>query len=282
MDPCWQLAAKHTDLKALQATVDAQQSYIKTLHTTVLQMRKQLQALQSSVDALRSVAPSSKPSKPSPKPCLRPQAPQRSTSKPSSANATSIGMSTIELNLIDALRQAPAPPRARSVSPTTRARFRKNGVCVRCGGKGHWVASCPFQPYQVDQAQDHTGFVRTVQQLVGRGSSAPVSSAPSGPVSSTSPQVIRQPANTIDVSTLKFNAKPSNPCVRSTPSTHKAQYRLEGHSVHCSGENTGSRQESRREGIQEGSQVEKRLRYWAKWAAEYGRPTEGKLWWGEI
>jgi hypothetical protein len=265
MDPCWQLAAKHTDLKALQATVDAQQSYIKTLHTTVLQMRTQLQALQSTVDALCSVAPS-------PKPSLRPQAPQRSASKPS-ANPTSIGMSTIELNLIDALRQAPAPPRARSVSPTARARFRKNGVCVRCGGKGHWVASCPFQPYQADQAQDHTGFVRTVQQLVGRSSTAP-----SGSISSTSPQVIRQPANTIDVSTLKFNAKPPNPCVRSTPSTHKAQYRLEGHSVRCGGANTGSR----REGSREGSQVETRLRHWAKWAAEHGRPTEAKLWWGEI
>ena len=273
MDPCYQLAAKQADLKALQAIVDTQQSYIKNLHTTVLQMRTQLQTLQSTVDALRPVA--SSPSMPS----LRSQAPQRSAStRHTSKPAASTGISTIELNLIDALRQAPAPLRARSVSPTTRARFRRNGVCVRCGGKGHWVASCPFQPYQADKAQDHAGFVRTVQQFVGRGSAAP-----SGSASSTSSQVgTRQPPDTIDVGTL--DTKSPNPSgVRSTPSVHKAQYRLEGRSVRYGGGNTRSRQEGRQDRKQVGTsglslQAESRLRYWATWAARGVRLTEGRLW----
>jgi hypothetical protein len=35
---------------------------------------------------------------------------------------------------------------ARSISPTRREQYRKEGRCVRCGSYDHWVGSCTFQP----------------------------------------------------------------------------------------------------------------------------------------
>jgi len=38
-------------------------------------------------------------------------------------------------------------PRARSVSPERREKYRAEGRCVRCGSYGHWVNDCTLRPF---------------------------------------------------------------------------------------------------------------------------------------
>ena len=38
-------------------------------------------------------------------------------------------------------------PRARSISPVQRQRYREQGKCVRCGSSDHWVKDCNLQAY---------------------------------------------------------------------------------------------------------------------------------------
>jgi hypothetical protein len=53
-------------------------------------------------------------------------------------------LTTIQLN---ALERGPSPPRARSLSPAQRERFRLEGRCVRCGSYDHWVDDCSLRPH---------------------------------------------------------------------------------------------------------------------------------------
>ena len=48
-------------------------------------------------------------------------------------------------NLKSSFSSRPSSPVANSVSPLVRENRRRQGFCVRCGGKGHWVADCPAQ-----------------------------------------------------------------------------------------------------------------------------------------
>ena len=61
-------------------------------------------------------------------------------------------MSTI--NTISAITEPPRSSspstnsRARSTSPAERQLRRKQGNCVRCGSREHWVKDCDIQPYK--------------------------------------------------------------------------------------------------------------------------------------
>jgi hypothetical protein len=48
---------------------------------------------------------------------------------------------------IGAINTSTSPTRARSLSPARRDQYRKEGKCVRCGDKGHWVKDCKLAPY---------------------------------------------------------------------------------------------------------------------------------------
>ena len=43
---------------------------------------------------------------------------------------------------------SPSTNRARSTSPAERQLRRKQGNCVRCGSREHWVKDCDIQPYK--------------------------------------------------------------------------------------------------------------------------------------
>jgi hypothetical protein len=60
-------------------------------------------------------------------------------------------ISAVEPICINTIDRVPASPRARSVPPPCRDRWRKAGKCVRCGSTAHWVQSCPYLP-AVDKA----------------------------------------------------------------------------------------------------------------------------------
>jgi hypothetical protein len=60
------------------------------------------------------------------------------------------GPSSVATAIINADNQTPC---ARSVSPTRREQYRKEGRCVRCGSYDHWVGSCTLQPHKPERRQ---------------------------------------------------------------------------------------------------------------------------------
>ena len=53
----------------------------------------------------------------------------------------------ITINSIDVPTPRSTSPRARSISPARRNRYRYEGRCVQCGSFSHWVKNCPLQLY---------------------------------------------------------------------------------------------------------------------------------------
>ena len=59
----------------------------------------------------------------------------------------------LAINTISAITEplqssSPSTNRARSTSPAERQLRRKQGNCVRCGSREHWVKDCDIQPYK--------------------------------------------------------------------------------------------------------------------------------------